>query len=325
MTTLLVTGIDRGFADLNRAEAVVLYETGFEPFEGFSPDQDLLGQGGWIARATDLAGDKADAGGNGILATPLTGFSGQYAYIGYNAPQRTADFNLWRPIDLDPVSSPLPFVRFCVSFQIEDSTTEAPFFDNFRWSIYNTEEHRFFSVDFDNDLREVNFILDEKNPAIRPTGFTFENGIPYDLEIDLNLQRNIWSARINGTVIVHPQPISNVGARLSFGDADAVWIIREPGSPGDNYMIFDDYRTTLEPLSDIPPSLEPVGMLNSGAFLVRVIGEPGVTYRLEGSLNFQTWLPIATGTAQSPGGYIDLQDGAASAFPHRNYRAVSLP
>ncbi|HAB16131.1 MAG TPA: hypothetical protein PLX89_07960 [Verrucomicrobiota bacterium] len=305
--------------------ATVLYETGFEAWEGFSPNQDLIGQSGWIGAATDLQGREAPAGGNGVLADPIPGFTGQYAYVGFAATNRTADFNVWRPVNLNPVAPPLPFVRFRVSLQIEDSTSAAPHYDDFRWSIYNTEDHRCLSLDFDNDLREVNFILDGLSPEIRPTGFTFENSVPYDLEIDLNLGRNLWTARINGAVIVQAQPITTEGAKLSFGDADAVWVIRTPGQPGDNYMIFDDYRVTVEPLTSIPPTLEPVGMLNTGAFVVRILGEPGVSYQLQGTDNFVDWLPIATGIAQSPGGYVDLQDSAARQFPKRMYRAASQP
>lgn len=312
-------------ADLNGPEAIILYETGFEPFEGFSSDQDLLSQGGWVGYASDLSGKAAPEGGNGVLNSPMPGFFGQYAYIGFDAPAKTADFNLWRPVGLKPVNSPLPLIRFRVSFQINFSTPVAPYFDDFRWSIYNTDEHRFLSIDFDTYLQEVNFILDESSPPIRSTGFGFDNGVPYDLEIDLNLQRNLWTARVNGTVIVNAQPITTRNAALTFGDADAVWVIRQPGSPGDNYMIFDDYRITLEPLTSIPPTVEPVGMLNTGSFVVRIKGEPGVTYRLEATQDLQSWIPVATGLAQSPSGFVDLQDTAAADFGHRNYRAISLP
>lgn len=313
-----------GSAGITRAGAIVLYETGFESYEGFSANEDLAGQGGWVGYANDLEGGEAPFGGNGVLNEPRPGFSGQYAYIGYVASDPTADFNLWRPVDLIPTVPPLPLIRFRVSFEIADSTVDAPFYDDFRWSIYNTEDHRLLSLDFDNDLREVNFILDDSDPDIRPTGFGFDNGVPYDLEIDLNLQRNLWTARINGVVVVHSQPITTVGARLTFGDADAAWIIRDPRTPGDNYMVFDDYRITVEPLTDIPPTLEPIGFLTNGTFMVRVLGEPGVQYRLEATTDFKTWTTVDSGQAQSPGGFIDLRDTNASQFSMRSYRAISV-
>lgn len=304
---------------------VILYETGFEPFEGYLANKDLLGQRNWTGYATDLSGLSTDIGGNGILSGPIPGFLGQCAYIGFTAPGKTADFNVWQPVTLKPTARPFPLVRFRVSFQIEDSTPAAPYFDDFRWSFYNTDSHRFFSLDFDNDQREVHFILDEENPSIRPTGFTFENSVRYDLEVDLNLERNEWTARVNGTEIIVKSPITSSGAALSFGDADAAWILRKPGNPGDNYMLFDDYRIAVEPLSNLPFTLEPVGLLNTGAFLVRIHGEPGVTYRLESSDDLLTWVPVGTATCHSPGAYVDLQDVAARQSTHRSYRAVSLP
>ncbi|MCW5557211.1 MAG: hypothetical protein KIT22_05180 [Verrucomicrobiae bacterium] len=319
-------------ASLGSAQPLILYETGFERFEGFSADQDLVGQGNWIGLTTDLEDNPTVLAGNGVLSEPVPGFRGQYAYIGYDAPVLAADFNIWRPVNLKPTGQPLPLVRFQVSFQIHDSTDQAPFFDDFRWSVYNVAEQRLFSLDFDNDSLGVNYILDDargSQPPIVPTGFTFEHGEPYDLEVDLNFQRNLWTARINGVVVINALPITASGAALTLGDVDAVWVIRTPGKPGDNYMIFDDYRISVLPLSDIPPTLEPIGLLTTGAFVIRVLGEPGVTYRLEAAtLNASgspEWTAVATGVAQSPGGFVDLQDPGAATAPSRTYRAVSVP
>lgn len=306
----------------------VLYETGFEPFEGFHPDFDLAGQGSWIGYATDLAGKPVDFGGNGLLPAPVDGFYGQVAYIGFTAPQATADFNVWRPVNLAPVGNQLPVVQFLVSLQIEASSeNRVP--DAFRWSVYNTEEQRLFSLDFDNATREISAILDDgtatQGPPLRPSGFLFRNGEPYDLEVLLNFQRNLWTAKINGEVVINAQPITTRNSARSLGDVDAVWLIREPGSPGDNYMIFDDYRLIATPLTEIPPTLEAVGMIQpSGAFAVRVLGEPGVKYQLE-VLDGDQWIAVASGTAQSPDGYVDLQDASAKDWAAGIYRAVSLP
>ncbi|MBL9174916.1 MAG: hypothetical protein JNL10_15365 [Verrucomicrobiales bacterium] len=314
------------------ADPTVLYESRFERIEGFSADEDLMGQGNWVGEATDLNGQRTLAGGNGVLDEPVPGFEGQYAYIGYDAPSKTADFNVWRPINLKPAGQPLPVIRFEVSFQINDSTAAAPYFDDFRWSVYNASNQRLFSLDFDNEDLGVNYILDDQRgttpPPIVPTGFQFAHVEPYDLQIDLNLQRNLWTARINGVTVVSALPITSVGAPLTLGDVDAVWVIRTPGKPGDNYMIFDDYRISVLDISEIPPSVEAVGMLNSGAFVVRVLGEPGVTYRLEAATLAASgspgWEIVNSGVAQSPGGYVDLQDPGAALHASRTYRAVSI-
>lgn len=314
------------------ADPTVLYETRFERIEGFSADADLIGQGNWVGEATDLTGQKTLAGGNGVLAEPVFGFEGQYAYIGFDAPPKTADFNVWRPINLKPVGQPLPVIRFEVSFQINDSSAAAPYFDDFRWSLYNASNQRLLSLDFDNEDLGVNYILDDQRgqtpPAIVPTGFLFAHYEPYDLQIDLNLQRNLWTARINGMTIANALPITTVGAPLTLGDIDAVWVIRTPGKPGDNFMLFDDYRISVLDVAEIPPSVEAVGMLTTGTFVVRVLGEPGVTYRLESATLAASgptdWKPVTSGVAQSPGGYVDLQDPEASQYSLRTYRAVSV-
>jgi hypothetical protein len=306
----------------------VLYETGFEPFEGFRPDFDLVGQGGWIGYATGLAGKPVDLGGNGLLPAPVSGFHGQVAYIGFTAPRVTADFNVWRPVNLAPAGGQLPVVQFLVAMQVEASSeNRVP--DTFRWSVYNADEQRLFSLDFDNATREISAILDDgtasQGPPLRPSGFLFRNGEPYDLEVLLNFQRNLWTAKLNGQVAINALPITTRNAARTLGDVDAVWLIREPGSPGNNYMIFDDYRLTATPLSEIPPTLDVIGMIQpSGAFAVRVFGEPGVNYQLE-VLDGEQWFAVATGTAQSPDGYVDLQDSTAKDWAAGIYRAVSIP
>lgn len=319
-------------ADISAAEipagSRVLYETGFEPFEGFHLDFDLAGQGGWTGYATDLAGKPVDFGGNGLLPAPVDGFYGQVAYIGFTAPKATADFNVWRPVNLAPVGGQLPVVQFLVALQLEASSeNRVP--DAFRWSVYNAEEQRLFSLDFDNATREISAILDDGNatqgPPLRPSGYLFRNGEPYDLEVLLNFQRNLWTAKLNGQVVINSLPITTKNAERTLGDVDAVWLIREPGKPGDNYMIFDDYRIIATPLTEIPPTLETIGMIQpSGAFAVRVLGEPGVKYQLE-VLDGDQWLAIASGTAQSPDGYVDLQDPTAKDWAAGIYRAVSVP
>ncbi len=318
---------------LNAADVLpgsrILYETGFEPFEGFNATNDLAGQGSWIGYATDLAGKSVDFGGNGLLPGPTDGFFGQTAYIGFNAPNVTADFNVWRPINFAPASGVLPVVQFTVSIQVEASSDgKVP--DAFRWSFYNAAEQRLFSLDFDNATREIGAILDDgtatQAPPVRPSGFLFRNGEPYDLEVLLNFQRNLWTAKINGVVAVNALPITTKNAARTLGDVDAVWLIREPGKPGDNFMIFDDYRVVATPLTEIPSTLEVIGLIQpSGAFVVRVLGEPGVKYQLEASTDGASWFPVGNGTAQSPDGYVDIRDASAKDSASRLYRAVSIP
>ena len=301
------------------AGAVVLYETGFERFEGYDPQTDLMGQSGWVGEGS---------GGNGILGEAIPGFSGQVAYLGYNPPlHRSSTLNLWHPLGLNPVSTDLPVIQFSVSLQIEDSTTAAPYFDDFRWSVYGTDGHRFFTLDFDNDARGIFYLLDETvsaETAFHDTHYSFSNGTPYDLTVTLNLARNLWSASINGAVVVNARKITTTAHPLSLGDVDAVWVVRNPDHPGDNFMIFDDYKIEVTPLTAIPAQLEFLGWTPvSGAFQVKVWGEPGVTYSLEATTDFHAWTPVAQGTASVTDGAVVLGDTDARNHPRRFYRASS--
>ena len=298
------------------AAPVVLYETGFEAWEGFDPTLDLAGQGGWLAVGT---------GGNGLLEGPVEGFQGQVAYVGFSPPGEGDGFlNVFRPVGLAPVGGHPPILTFTVSFQITDSTTDAPHFDDFRWSAYNTEDQRLFTLDFDNEALEIHFVLDDE-AGFRSTGFAFRSGEPYDLEVRMNLARNLWTATLNGAVLVNAQPITTRSARLDLGSIDAVWAVRDPDNPGDNFMMFDDYRLVGDSAAEIPPVLEAVGRLTDGRFLVRVLGEPGIRYAVEASGDLSHWEPVGTVTAQSPGGTADLQDLGAVGSGARFYRAYSVP
>lgn len=294
----------------------VLFETGFEPWEGYDPQKDLAGQNGWVA---------IGEGGNGILPGPLDGFRGNVAYVGFSPPTGTNDLlNLFRPVPLAPVGGALPVVTFTVSFQIFDSTTNAPYFDDFRWSAYDVREERLFTLDFDNENLVISYALDDGR-GFRPTGFSFNANEPYDLTLTLNFGRNLWTADINGSVVVNAQPITTRGGVPDLNEIDAVWAIRRPGFPGDNFMIFDDYRLVAEAAANLPPTLEPVGLLTTGAFIVRVRGEPGVTYLVEGTSDLKAWQPIGQVTAPAPSGVVDIQDNVRAGPGGRYYRAVSRP
>lgn len=293
----------------------VLYETGFEAFEGYSTEKDLVGQNGWTSFGT---------AGNGVLTAGTPGFSGQAAYIGFMASASNDFFNIFRPVNLTPAGGDFPVVQFTVSFQIEDSTTNSPYFDDFRWSVYNTNDDRLFTLDFANEERLISYLLDD-DKGFRATGFSFLNGEAYDLAVTLNYSRNLWSATINGAVLVNAAPITTRNAKLDLADIDAVWAIRTPGKPGDNFMIFDDYKITAQAVWTIPPVVEARGLLNGTQFLLRVLGEPGVIYALDATTDFVQWDEISRKVAQSPGGFAEFADPLVPGRAVRSYRARAIP
>jgi hypothetical protein len=274
----------------------VLYETRFEKSEGFDETLTLIGQGGWVGFGS---------GGNGLVSDFFAG-EGQNAFVGFVAPTNNGDFlNVWRPLNYTPGPTNPPQVRFTVLFSIEDSSARANR-DDFRWSVYNVKGDRLLSVDFDNDSLGVNYLLDDGNFV--STGRSFTNSQPYLLDIRMDFLTNRWSASLGGLGLVTNLPITTKGATLDFGDVDAVWAIRTPGSPGDNFMVFDNYRVEAESGgAQPPPRLEPLGKLPPDGFVVRCRGTIGLTYVLQGSGDLKLWQPLKTNSIPVDG-YFDHVD-----------------
>ena len=134
----------------------LLYETSFEGEEGYSTEADLIGQNGWIGFAGgDAFLETSNDGSSGLLTDFLEG-EGQQAYIGFVKPDQETSvefLSLLQPLNFEPSEGGGELVRFTVSVGVLDSTNGER--DNFRWSIYNTEGFRLFSLDFDNETKEV--------------------------------------------------------------------------------------------------------------------------------------------------------------------------
>jgi hypothetical protein len=246
---------------------------------------------------------------------------GQHAFVGFTAG--TNDFlNVWRPVNYAPgAPTNLPVVRFSVLMTVEDSSSTTNR-DDFRWSLYNAREDRLFSLDFDNHSLGINYLLDDDEFVA--TGRTFTNSFPYQLEVEMNFQRNLWSATLNGQGLVTNLPITSQNLPLDFGDMDAVWAIRTPGQPGDNFMVFDKYRLVAEAEdTGMPPRLEVLGAFAEPGpqvrFLLRGFGVAGLNYVVQATTNLTAWFPLKTNTV-SADGYFDHSD--LSASPFRFYRLI---
>jgi hypothetical protein len=290
-------GLAAGGALLAAADAEVVYFTGFETAEGY-PDAsvypELRGQRGWRGEGS---------GGNGLLRDFFAGH-GQQAYVGFLAPApKDVMLSLWRPLGADDPDPARPVWTFSVLMQVVDSTNGH--YDDFYWSAYNRQGTRLFTVNFDNSRAEIFYAL-EDSAEFLPTGFGFSNDALYELELVMNFARNNWIARLNGVVIVDSVPITTGDAALNLGDVDAVWSVREPAAPGDNYLLFDEYTVRIETgRTTIPPSLELLGLNADGECELYVHGERGLRYSIEVSNDLRKW--AALGTYPMPDGV--LSDG----------------
>jgi hypothetical protein len=285
----------------------VLFYTGFEAAEGYDASKNLRGQRGWLGEGS---------GGNGLVRDFFEGL-GQQAFVGYAPPAPKDEvLSVWRPFNVPAPTPDRPVWKFSVWMQIVDSTNGE--YDDFRWSAYNTEGHRLFSLDFDNATLEINYLLDD-GQGFRSTGFTFSTEVIYRLEIWLNFARNNWQAVMNGQVVVDAQPITTTGARLDLSDIGAVWALRTKGRPGDNYLLFDEYLLTIEPTDHIPATLELVGLNARGEFELYLHAERNRTFALDVSADLKDWTPLATNRLAE--GYWFFTDTTAPGYPVSFYRA----
>lgn len=310
----LLAGIGVLLAASTRASTNV-YFTRFEASEGYDTAYTLMGQAGWLGEGT---------GGNGLVNGFFPG-EGQQAYLGYWPPLTTNEQQtlVWQPLRFDPVRSGLPLVQFSVLMSIEDSSTTNARYDNFQWQVYNLQTNRLFTIDFDNYFQDISFRLDGTNAWVT-TSVQFTNGVPELLVVNMDFAANRWSATFGGRLIATNQPLTTTGAELTLGEIDAVWVYYDPAGPGDNYMLFDNYRIMAAPPATLPRLLL-LERTERGHVFLRLQGQPSVPYVLEAAttLPATSWTPLRTNS--SPNGLIDWVDTPPFNAPARFYRARLLP
>lgn len=283
-----------------------IYYTGFEAADGYDIRSSLRGQQGWTGEGS---------GGSGLVEEFFGGY-GQQAFVGFAPPAPKDDaLSIWRPLGVKAPAVGESILRFSVLMQIEDSTNGE--YDDFRWSAYNTASQRLFSIDFDNSRGEINYALDDGN--FLSSGFTFENEAIYWLDVYMNFARNNWTALMNGAVVIDSQPITTLNALLDLSDVDAVWAIRKKGSPGDNFLLFDEYSITAEPGVTIAPQIEILGLNQAGEFELILHGERGLKYSVDVSEDLRTWTSL--GTNRLDNGFWQLTDTSAPSYSASFYRA----
>lgn len=293
-----------------RASATTnLYFTRFEPSEGYDRRYELVGQKGWVT-------DTASYGGNGLL----TNYQGsQAAYVGlFPLDPPTDHISVWQPLNYSPMAKGTPLVNFSITMTMVDSTTTN--WDDFFFSVYNRQGQCLFTVDFYNVNLGIYYALDGTNQWV-DTGASFTHETVYTLGISMDFLRNRWSSTLNGSVLITNQPMTTTNATLDLGDIDAVWVPTDINVPGDNFMIFDNYKVTADPLP--PARLTALGYTSNRQFLLRLTGPSGARYAIEATPDFAHWSALKTNTVTD--GTFDFIDTGASGFARRSYRARLVP
>jgi len=288
-----------------------LFFTSFEVSDGYNSDLDLAGQNGW---------QKSGSGGNGLVSGFFPG-EGQQAYIGYNAPD-SGDHQLilWKPINYSPLAANTPVVKFSVLMGFVDSTTNR--YDDFYWSVYNTDVDLLFTINFRNDDLRIFYALDGTNQFVW-TGQTFTHEVTYELVVTMNFASNRWGASLDGSPLLTNKPITTTGAALNLGDVDAAWVLADPARAGDNFMVFDNYSIVAEIVPPASPSLQLIERTPAGNVYLRLVGQSGARFAIDATTNLSTWTPLRTNLVSE--GVFDYLDTSAGALARRYYRARWVP
>ncbi|MEN9575282.1 MAG: hypothetical protein RL514_3137 [Verrucomicrobiota bacterium] len=289
---------------LPASAATLIYRTTFESFEGYNSNFTLSGQNNWTHEGS---------GGNGLVNGFIPG-AGQSAYLGFTPPNPTEFTSVWRPVNLAPVPTNLSVVTFSVTMLVVDSTNG--WRDDFRWSIYNTNGARLFSLDFDNSTEGINYALDD-GAGFVATGFHFTRGAVHELAVTMNFPRNRWQASLDGFVLTPPLPLTTTSAARNLGDIDAVWAIRTLGNAGNNHLVFDNYQIAGEPRVAVPTLLSATRQ-GDGFLRLQVQAEQATRNAIEVSTNLTRWDAVVTNSALD--GVFDVLDGSPLTLPRRFYR-----
>jgi len=286
-----------------------LYFTRFEASEGYNPNNELVGQNGWVT-------DTLSYGGNGLT----TNFLGtQAAYVGLFPLNPFDDLiSVWQPLNFKPIESGLPIVEFSTLMSIIDSIAPDTNRDDFLWTVYNSQGSPLLTVDFFNGDANIYYSLGTN--LLLATGVTFTNDVAYDFRIQMDFARNRWSATLSGTLLVTNQPIADPSQALDLADVDAVWWPLYRNYPGNNFMIFDNYKITADALP--PVLLSALGHDTSGQFLLRLYGPSGNRYAIEASTDLLQWTSLKTNVVTD--GYFDYIDPGARTNSSQYYRARAV-
>jgi hypothetical protein len=289
-------------------QARTVYYSSFEPGQDYDAEFTLIDQDAWQGEGT---------GGNGLVEDNFESL-GQQGYIGYWPPEEDGETftSLWRPVEgIDPEETK---VTFTVLMMITASTNDQR--DDFRWAVYNKNEQRLVTLDFDNETRNINYALDDN--IFLPTGYNFENEALYELKFVMDFAANNWSAYIGDEVLLDSKTLTTTGASLTFGDIGPLWVYGKPETPGNNYMVFDEYKLTVETSAQpvkIPPTLAWTGWTDDGRAILQLGGDATTDYTVEVSGDLKTWTPLQT--SQPGDTWKEIADAEAPNYEQRFYRA----
>ena len=236
---IAVDGFNGATGELVLAGALVanvLYATDFETFP--------LGAG-TLVPTDGWRGLNDNGGASGIVNAS----GGRAGYLGFNPPTNgAANVYVYPPVNFQPLAAGRPIVNFSADLRVIDSANGI--YDRFEVGIYNLAGARLAAVVWDNANLQV--LRDDGTDTLVDTGALFANNQQYTLAFSINFTANTWSASLNGVALFTAAPFNATGATRDLGDVDLVWRIGIAATPGDNYLVFDNYSLTAVAAATAP-------------------------------------------------------------------------
>jgi hypothetical protein len=198
------------------------------------------------------------------------------------------------------------------------STNNQEWFD---WTVYNTENALLFALEFPTGPGSRTVYYELSDQKYQSTGQSFSNGVPYLLTIQMDFAANQWSATLGSIMLVTNLPINSTTNALTLREIDPQWLIRDAAKPGDDFMVFDDYKIVAHATTHAGsgPTLQIKRSSGTGAIALTLLGQPSTNYALEASTDLRSWAPL--GSLSSPSGTSEFADTNASSLNLRFYRA----
>jgi hypothetical protein len=259
-----------------------------------------------------------------VLSESQHGVSGigNAAYLGGNPARITGvgskSVHLRRPVNLDPLALGREIVSFSVVFGIKDSTAFSSFRrDDFEFLVYNNSGQLLAGIQFDNSTldsatglpQRIIYLLYWNGTQISyaNTGYTYLPETLELLEFRINLRTNRWSVTLGGAPLFQDVPFHEgpyartLGFVLAQMQVGNTFPFSTDIHPGDNYMLFDDYRLRADPVTlNLAMS-----WTDAGDIKLDWNEEYGYQYRLQYSQDIASWhdFPETVHTATRTGDY----------------------
>ena len=297
----------------------VLYTTDFSDFP--------LGDGQWAGN-DGWESSHPEPTVHGIV-DGYFGDNNRSASIGFNPPNGEPIIStVFRPLNVDPIELNQSFVNLSADVAIADSTNE--FYDSFYLSIFNRDAQVLGSVLFDNTIdsfglwRYDGFEFEE-------LGVLFNHGQLYHLDIRIDFANNLWSAYLDNmsifTDVNFTEGSDNV--RRDLGDFAIEWEVSNLDSPGDNWMLIDNWEVSLHASAHSTPLLSETEIIAqiyirpNGSVRLRWQGQVNTAYIVDKSSDLVQWSETARVTTDdsAAGHYVDN----AKNKPTMSFYRLRLP